>query len=681
MVGSNWIDSTMRIVVSSIDKVIYGFISDIYVLIVKLADVRIFDDATLGQFASRLYGLIAIFMAFKLIFTFVNYAVNPDTLTDAKTGGKKLITNIVVSLVLLIAVPGIIFPLSRDIQSAVLSENIIPAVILGTKSSPAGSDTMEKQNIRTGRMLSYSVMSAFFTIDSSICDNTNFYLANPQGSYGGQTAENDPSELENLVYKIEEDCRPKLVSAIDPSYGDAEIIVQNFERSYNQYSTKILLGGTDEYDLKLLKQSTGDYVFDYNLFLSTIAGGFVAWMLIVICFKIAVRTIKLAFLELVAPIPILSYIDEKSKSKSFNGWVKACISTYLDLFIRLAAVFFVTYVISQVSLNLTFENLDGSPGLLIKVFIIIGALMFVDQLPKLMQEIFGTSGDGGFSLNPLKGSKLASTVTKGVAIGGAAAIGGGVLSGISNYRGAQQRNRELNEQLQNPNLTNEERKKIEGQRMGIGQGYGAKNAFRGAGSIIAGMSSGAVRSGKAGAKSGKITTSVTSGVSTSSSLREQRFLGNGTYQRQRTKAADMMNVTIQDDGEFSAMKSRLKQMKREQADLQAAETSVEKARMDTYTKDTARYDTMFEKDTLKLKNELSGKTTEDAWTIYDRDYSRLNNEPNGQTAYKLTETEFKKFYDATVKKESLNELTNKKADEIKGLENRIDESKKLGGGK
>lgn len=668
----NIISSFLRMTFSLIDKIVYGFISDVYILIVQLSDVRVFDDATLGNFATRMYGLIAIFMAFKLIFSFVNYAVNPDSLTNEKTGGKKLVTNIIVSLVLLIAVPGIIFPLSRDIQTAILRENVIPSVILGTKNSSAGGTDPDQINLRMGRMISYSVMSSFFTIDSSICPDTNFIVANPDGNYGDGTADSDPSLLKNLVWQVDdsENCRTKLMSAIDSSYGDTEVIVQNYERSYNQFSVKILLGGSDEYDLKLLKTADEDYVFDYNFFISTIAGVFVAWMLIVIGFKIAVRVIKLAFLELIAPVPIISYIDEKSKSKSFDGWVKTCISTYLDLFIRLIALFFFAYIVGELTLNLTFNTMEGTPGGLVKVFIIIGALMFAEQLPKLIQEIFGVNADGGFSLNPLKGSKLATR-----AVGGAAVLGAGsILSGTSNFLAAKSKNKDINDKISKLDAGDPKDqakiKELQSQRIS------GKRMF---GSTIGGAVSGGIRGAYGVAKTGKVTSSMNSGIEKISSIREQNAVGNKLPQRLRTKAATMMNIPNSDDGgEFSKLQKDLKQMKRDHSDLQAAETAMEKRRMELYVDNSANLRTMLQEDNTRLKQEyVDAGNAEAAWEKYAKTYKDAG---VSDDKIPLDQDAFTRFYNASIEKEKANAVANSKEDEIKTLENRLKDTQNTNGG-
>ena len=63
-------------------------------------------------------------------------------------------------------------------------------------------------------------------------------------------------------------------------------------------------------------------------------------MLVIMLFftvDVAIRAIKLGILRIIAPIPIISYVDPKSaKDGSFNNWLKALISTFAELFIKTA---------------------------------------------------------------------------------------------------------------------------------------------------------------------------------------------------------------------------------------------------------------------------------------------------------------------------------------------------------
>lgn len=161
----------------------------------------------------------------------------------------------------------------------------------------------------------------------------------------------------------------------------------------------------------ILNNSSDDgYKYDYMPFISTIGGVVGALIILSFCFDIAIRTVKLAFLQLIAPIPIISYIQPGKGEKIFNGWVSECVSTYLSLFIRLLVIYFAVYIIAQLNGSSLFQydtsgNLVAagkSNNLLLKPFVIIGVLLFAKELPKLISDILGIKFDGNFTMNPFR---------------------------------------------------------------------------------------------------------------------------------------------------------------------------------------------------------------------------------------------------------------------------------------
>ena len=416
--------NVIRGMFAAIDGAIYSLISSLYILLMKIAGIEIFSHETIMGFAERIYAILGIFMAFKLILTFLNYVANPDSMTDAKAGGSSLVKNILVALVLLIATPAFIFPTARRIQMAILQENILQRVILGINTTVT-NDSAQQTDRNTGRIMSFSTLNSFIYPSTDLCDSDEigFYFDQAVADADKDFAQQD--EDHDFAYKLDGACATAINDKVKE--GEGQKVVETYERAFNQKSIKTLLGQNGQVELIKVKTKEGDYAFDYQLLVSTAAGIAVAWMLFMFCFEIAVRTIKLGFLELIAPIPIISYIDPKTKEKSFNGWVKNCVSCYLDLFIRLLALYFAIFIISSIaSGEITYSESSLYAGSTVSglplLFIIIGALMFASQVPKLINEIFGTNMDGKFSLNPLKSSPLAA---------GAAGMGIGAAGGIA----------------------------------------------------------------------------------------------------------------------------------------------------------------------------------------------------------------------------------------------------------
>ena len=181
------------------------------------------------------------------------------------------------------------------------------------------------------------------------------------------------------------------------------------------------------------KDAAGDYVFSYKFLISSMAGIVVLIMFIILAVDVAIRTIKLTFLQIISPIPIVSYIDVK-ESKLFSSWLKLLISTYLELFIKLASIFFSLFVIIIV-LNGKVESLkvlETNP--MAKVIFIIATFIFMFKLPKFISQLFKINSDGGL-MSILKGAGKFILGAGSMAIAGVGGSVANLASGIEEKKG------------------------------------------------------------------------------------------------------------------------------------------------------------------------------------------------------------------------------------------------------
>ncbi len=167
------------------------------------------------------------------------------------------------------------------------------------------------------------------------------------------------------------------------------------------------------------------YIVKYTPLLSTITGGAVLALLLVLCFDIATRVVKLAFFQVITPVAVIGYIEPGSKI--FNQWLQMTIKTFVNLFIRLFAISFVVLILGALGDKISLGDLGD-------LFLIFGALIFAKEAPKLIADMFGIkdSGFGGMLKNPFKnmaGSGLANKIG-GFGLGAAAKLGGYGLSGL-----------------------------------------------------------------------------------------------------------------------------------------------------------------------------------------------------------------------------------------------------------
>ena len=425
MEESLWHDA-IRSVFAMIDRMVYSLISIFYNTIVDLANVQILKTSEVAELTGRIYALIGVFMIFKVSFSLITYLVDPDKIMDKSQGTGTLIKNIVITFVLIISVP-FAFDLLYEAQSAILSDQIIPKFIFGNAIESSNAD----------------VSGGGYTITMHGCEN--IVNVDNMGDYIG-LAIYKPF----FVPEQDLDSTKGLPSNMSSWYCTAGCAEDYDCQPSNRPSVKNLMSKSDLYNAPKKNVDKYKYDMDYTFLISTAVGVVVALLFLSFCFDIAVRLLKLLFLEIIAPIPIMSYIDPNSaKNGTFSKWLKEVSGTWVSLFTRLASVFLAVFVIQKISSNgnLYFSNGYNYDGKLewLKVLIIIGALIFAKQLPKMMEDVLGFKLGGNMTLNPFKklesealGGKQISTGIKGtgmaVATGVAGAAGGATANLINNYK-------------------------------------------------------------------------------------------------------------------------------------------------------------------------------------------------------------------------------------------------------
>lgn len=422
---SGWVSNAIRTFFAMLDKAIYGFIANVYRILLYLADYQLFTNETLFAFSQKVYSLLGLFMLFKVSFSFINYIVNPDSFLDKQKGAGKLIQHIVISLVMLVCAP-FAFSLLRQVQVAIIDDQIIPKFFLGNSGSNAD--------------MAFDTDTYQFEISDKCAKGDE------EGSEEYQTSVTAKSQEDMIALWM---FRP-FYQPYDPKIDDIdhEIVLPKFYCSnYISATVSTYLESyiyEDSYGIEKQGENLEKYSIDYKVGISTVVGIVGLLILISFCFDVAIRTIKLAFLQIIAPIPIVSYIDpDSSKKGMFKKWLSEVGTTWAGLFVRLAAFFFAIYVIQLISKN-DFGQFEGDKYWVV-LFLILGALMFAKQLPKLISEMTGIKLDGNLQLNPFKrvsNEALGGKQIMGAAVGlGAAGIGAaGALGGHLWYLNQARRN-------------------------------------------------------------------------------------------------------------------------------------------------------------------------------------------------------------------------------------------------
>ena len=341
--------NTVRSLFGTLDSIAYTLFSWVMQLIFDIAEVSTSDafNNFYGEIQSRIYAVLAIFMLFKVTISMLTYLVNPDSITDKSNGIGKLSTRIIVSLVMLIAFP-YAFQFLNRVQPHVLEA--LPRVILGTQ--PSSYSDLGSQMENAGQNIAFQTYNGVFF-------NTN--CADKEAQVGVSNG--------NPCFQYENSVQGAVDHLNDPADGD-----------------------------------NNSYKYDYMPLIGFVVAIVMTLILLGYCVDIAVRVFKLIILQLIAPIPIISYVDPKaSKDGAFNKWIKMVISVWADLFIKLGIIYFIMLVISELFTSGAIQNLTTNlfgdsyfRGGLVTLALIVGLLFFAKDAPKFICDAMGIKmGENG----------------------------------------------------------------------------------------------------------------------------------------------------------------------------------------------------------------------------------------------------------------------------------------------
>ena len=428
LIGGGWI-TILRSISFFLDKLFISFISTFFEYFFKIINGTLIVPETVETVTKNVYFFIALILLFKLGMFILKYIMNPEMVNDENVGVHSLIKRVIIGMILILFMPTI-FKVSRNLQSAILKDQVIEKVIMDESSLAKYNELSKKASM--GRIIGFSVLQGFWSYDHA--------------KFGS-----------SLVKKQYD----KALDKFDPT------------------GININAGGLGYVDT---------YYYDYFPVLSTIALGYVLYIIIKLCLDVLIRSFKLAVLQIISPLTISDYMINNDKQGVFHNWLRTSIATYLMLFIRILSLWFVIWVTmlmqmtpSECVTNLTnngvaadvatkscgssllFLNESGQPDMLLRAMIIIALLAFVMDLPKLFSKIFNLDLEQESSVTGMI-SKIGG-IGKMVGLGGLA-LGGGMLGGAigSMKSGAQGLAKVKGTQMQNQarmdNLTAKQNKEM-----------------------------------------------------------------------------------------------------------------------------------------------------------------------------------------------------------------------------
>lgn len=327
---------------------IYRLIYFTFYIFEKLGTANILKDGQLEGIFSRVGLIIGIFMIFRVTFAFVQYIVDPDAMTDKNKGMGNIVKKIVIAIVLLGSTTSL-FKLAYRVQDLIVDSKVLSKVIFNY-------DVNDKEDSFGGR-LSAEVFSASYRLNAS-----------------ADTTGNDCE-----YYFINDDNINLIKQNIMQKNGSLDIA----------YSCVTERDSNDNYIVE----------FDGGGFVALAMGAAVLYTIAIFTIQVGVRLVQLAYLQIIAPIPIIMYITPKGDDY-LKKWGTQCLTTFLDFFLRTAIIYFAIAMIQNLMEADTLSSIlsgggsasNGWQATYIFVIMVIAILVFAKKVPALLKEIFPSLG-------------------------------------------------------------------------------------------------------------------------------------------------------------------------------------------------------------------------------------------------------------------------------------------------
>ena len=390
------IQQAIRGVGAILDKIFFGLLVVVFQIFFNVASAELFTGESILKFVGRVQLILGVFTMFQLAMSILKGIVNPDQFFSKDKGFSNVITKVVIALFLLalimpISIPGakneyekqvnnngILFGTLYSLQHRLLSNNTLGRLILGSDNSSStfmGDDESELES--ASNIFASTILKTFIKINLvEEKDRTH-----ADGKTDDQISSNWVcSDMNDYVdvYKQDDVDPDTLLNLVGDTCGsdDRGAIAE----------TVSMLTASDYFK------------FTYSPFISTIVAGIFAFILLGFCVDVAIRAVKLSVLRIIAPVPILSYMNPSGgKDGSLNSWIKTLTSTYLDLFIRLAVVYFAIFLIMDIISEGIVINIGFTENPLIggvsTVLIFLGIFFFAKEAPKFFKDMLGLKGE------------------------------------------------------------------------------------------------------------------------------------------------------------------------------------------------------------------------------------------------------------------------------------------------
>ncbi len=403
-----------------LDGIVYTLVAYSYKLFELMSRMN-FSTITmwLNPVISRIKALVLVLVLFMVGYTLITYLVDPNKASNGAASGVSLLKNIAITAILL-AFYSTAFTLLNELTFVLIGApdgynydllndwfgvtnngepGLVTNLILGPDND-SGDEAEEEMDF--GRRLAINTLSIFL-----------------HGTHLTQYNRVETSKLAKI-------------------YSDAV--------SPNKDFNLLKLPGV-ALDIDIIGQDdsgewAGSSSIEYKYpILSTIVGLYLVYTLTTIAIEIGARAFKLVIMQILAPIAIITIIKDGWKSQKWQKFLKVLGSIYVNLFVRIGGMLFITALITKAWTNVSdlYDDANITTGFtqyLLLILIVVAGYRVASTLPSFIDSVLGTnlaSNTGGFG-NFLRDLTQGNWGIPGRVATGAAGLARGVRDGIQSGR-------------------------------------------------------------------------------------------------------------------------------------------------------------------------------------------------------------------------------------------------------
>lgn len=456
----------------TLDTIIYWLIAGAFKIFMAIAGARLLSSSAYSEIANKIYVIVGVVMLFVLSYAILRGIIDPDKESKGEFSSKML--GRIVTAVIGLAIAPFLFNFMYQIQGKVLEEDVIGKLFFriesndtydlsgsvdvnGTTVSYGSTETNPDEYVKSigGNITAVNLWQAFFfpAEDSGLTAaeieaDAGEYFASAAGygalCVGGIAAGAAASAIPVVGWLV----GPVLmigtaVTACLSAVNDVNAGIQVSQQTDGKITLEEayeLASGTGEFSIftAFVKNYAEDGEITYLFLISTIAGAFALYAFVSFSIDMGVRAAMLAYLQIIAPIPLILQVLPKFKD-NLHKYIGKVIGTFMEVFVRISVVYVVVYIIchltelfGSVSTWQQENGLTAVQQVLALALLILGLIAFCRKAPEIISE----------TLNLPKGN-MNLGIGKKLADGGfysaRSIAAGGLKSAVNAWNNAQPR--------------------------------------------------------------------------------------------------------------------------------------------------------------------------------------------------------------------------------------------------